>query len=105
LIAGVQGALEPFALVVAENYAPSWRAVYPDGEATPFPVGYARMGFVIPASGDYDVRIEFVPQRWHNVGLIVSGLTLLLSGGWLVWPAARRLAHSGRRATQTTDVP
>ena len=105
LIAGVQGALEPFALVVAENYAPSWRAVYPDGEATPFPVGYARMGFVIPASGDYDVRIEFVPQRWHNVGLIVSGLTLLLSGGWLVWPTARRLAHSGRRATQTTDVP
>ncbi len=105
LTATIEGSADRFALVVSENYSPVWRAVYPGGEAIPFPAGYARMGFVVPATGDFVVKIEFMPQRWHDVGLLISGLTLMMVVGFLIWPVARNAAQIGRRARQTTDVP
>ena len=105
LRARIEGAADTFALVVNENYSPVWRALYPGGEARPFPVGYARMGFVIPALGEYEVRIAFVPQHWHDLGLLLSGFVLTIAAGYLVWPVVRRAAQSGRRARHTTEVP
>jgi hypothetical protein len=63
------------------------------------------MGVLLEGDGDFDIQIEFVPQRWHDVGLVLSGLTLILAAGYVVCPAARRFAQFGRRARQTTDVP
>ncbi len=105
LTATIEGAADTFALVVSENYSPVWRAVYPGGQARPFPAGYARMGFVIPTSGNFEITIEFVPHRWHDAGLIVSGLTLMMVVGYLLWPLARSTTQSWRRARQTTEVP
>lgn len=105
LKATVEGSSGAFALVVAENYSPVWRARYPGGEALPFPAGYARMGFMIPAAGDFEITVDFVPQGWHDAGLIVSGVTLAGAVAYLIWPMAGWVIQMGRRARQTTEVP
>jgi hypothetical protein len=105
LKATVEGSSGAFALVVTENYSPVWRARYPGGEAMPFPAGYARMGFLIPAAGDFEITVDFVPQGWHDAGLIISGVALAGAVAYLLWPGAKRVIQPGRRARQTTEVP
>ena len=91
--------------MVNENYSPIWRAKYPGGEAKPFSAGYGSMGFVIPVRGDFDISIEFVAQRWHNVGLLVAGLTLVISMFYISKPCVMHAVQLARRARQTTEVP
>jgi hypothetical protein len=42
--------------------------------------------------GSYDMHlvIEFWPQRWFYIGLVVSGTTLAACVGYLIWDVARR---------------
>ena len=105
LEATITGASDPFALVISENYSPIWRAKYPGGEAKPFSAGYARMGFIIPVRGNFDISIEFVAQRWHNVGLLLSGLTLVFAMFYILKPCSMYVVQLARRAKQTTEVP
>lgn len=98
LRATVRGASGPFALVVNENYSPVWRATHGGAEVRPFPAGYARMGFLIQGDGDFEIQIEFVPQRWHDAGLWISLATLVVTIAYLFAPIAARLVGYRRRA-------
>ena len=88
----------PFLLVLNETYNPLWRASYPGGVAAPVAIGATQMGFLIPHTGDFEFRIEFVPQAAHDLGLGVALAALVLVLAALVWPAARRLRAHAHRA-------
>lgn len=40
--------------------------------------------------GEYQIILEFVPQRWFYLGLLISGTTLVLCLGYLGYDAVRR---------------
>jgi hypothetical protein len=53
-------------------------------------------GCTINSNGSYDIElvIEFVPQRWFYVGLLISGATLLSCIGYLGYDFVRRKSRS-----------
>lgn len=42
-------------------------------------------GFDLPISGDYEVKVYYMPQDWVNMGLIVSGISLVGIVGYLLY--------------------
>ena len=73
----VKGATKPFVLVFGEAYDRLWTARLSDGKnIEPVPLYSLVNGFPIDKTGSYDVTIEYPPQRWFHVGLLISLLTL-----------------------------
>jgi len=86
---------EPFVLAFAEGYDPSWRLVLQNencekNKINSFPLYAVINGFEINCVGTYDAVIEFVPQKWFCLGLIISDTTLLGCLGYLGYDFYRR---------------
>ncbi|MCK5123111.1 MAG: hypothetical protein KAQ87_03110 [Candidatus Pacebacteria bacterium] len=81
---------EPFMLSFAENYNSLWVAYINDKEYEPIPLYSIINGFWIDETGDLDITIEYKPQRWFYIGALISGTTLFLCLGYLVWDWRRR---------------
>ncbi|MCA9979789.1 MAG: YfhO family protein, partial [Anaerolineales bacterium] len=70
-------------LVISEWALPGWHATL-NGQDTPLlTLNYGLQGLFVPA-GTHEVVLWFRPWR-VVVGGLVTGLTLLLVGGWLFW--------------------
>jgi hypothetical protein len=62
----------PFVLVFDNSYAPMWKAYINGKEITPFEINSYANGYFINESGDYELTIEFIPQRYLVIGSLVS---------------------------------
>ncbi len=79
---------QPGYLVLPDAYYPGWQATV-DGQPEPIRrANYAFRAVYVPA-GQHTVRFVFAPLIWQ-VGLSVSGLTLLVLVGWARWRWRRR---------------
>lgn len=101
-VAQVSGAVNPYLLVFSESFHSGWRAYIrkvsspksaiwetwfkkPLSEDRHFLVnGYANSWWV-EKQGDYEIVLEFWPQRLLYIGLLISGLTFLCCVGYLVY--------------------
>lgn len=79
----VEGATEPYFLVLSESFYPGWQASINgqkvDERRHLLVNGYANAWW-IDEKGDYEVVINFLPQTFFNIGLAVSSVTLLCCG-------------------------
>lgn len=83
----------PYAVVIGQSIDPRWTA-YANGHSLGKPVlvdGYSA-GWILPAGGARRIEIYYSPQRWTNVAIVATALTLLAIAVILV--RSRRRARS-----------
>lgn len=93
-------AFGPYVLSTGQGFDPRWRASI-DGEDLGDPVvvdGYA-VGWVVEDNAAHTVHIDFAPQRWANVALGVSLLTLLVCLVLLYRAVVPRAVRPGREGS------
>lgn len=69
-------------LVFSEGFDKNWQAKTVSGVkhyVSSSKYGGLLNSFVLPKSGDYSLEVYYIPQRWVNVGLIISAVTLIIS--------------------------
>jgi hypothetical protein len=73
----------PFLLVFTESYDPFWK-IKVDGStfADPMRVYYFLNGFAIDEPGQHIIELEYTPQTWLNIGVVVTVITLLAFLGY-----------------------
>ncbi|HEY5531232.1 MAG TPA: hypothetical protein VIK22_04465 [Candidatus Anoxymicrobiaceae bacterium] len=80
----VRGATGPFVLVFGEAFDPLWEARTSDGHKIEAARQYSAItGFPVDGKGNFDLTIEYAPQRWFVQGLWISLVTLLFCLGFL----------------------
>jgi hypothetical protein len=72
----VNGIMEPGVLVFATSHTDAWQLDINTQEVSPFVVNLFSMGFKMTQTGD-TATLEFVPQRFMNLGYLVSTITVL----------------------------
>lgn len=95
---------EPFLLVLSDTYHPLWKAYIGNLEGAPHVVAYSVVnGFFINKTGDFDVTISFTGQRYADLGLRISGVTLVVVLAILVTPSKvfKRLKNYIKRRART----
>ena len=83
---------KPFMLSFAESYDPLWTVKIDkiDGKSIksdfirPIPL-HVINGFLINQTGNLDITIEYEPQRWFYIGIIVSMITLTICISYLIY--------------------
>lgn len=86
----VQNINNPFILSFAESYDPLWFANINDKEIKSLPLYSVINGFPIGETGNFEVTIEYKPQRWFNYGAVVSGVAILFCIGYLIYDWRKR---------------
>jgi hypothetical protein len=74
----------PFLLVFTETYDSLWKMKI-DGSTSavsPMQVYYFLNGFAIDEPGQHIIELEYTPQTWFNIGVVVSVITLLVFLGY-----------------------
>jgi len=68
---------EPFFLIFSEAHHPLWKAFVDDQEISPVTAYSVVNGFFINKTGEYDVTLYFTGQTFADIGLKISGITLI----------------------------
>lgn len=81
-------------LVLSEMHYPGWTARVDGASTELYRTDYNLRGLYVPA-GEHRIDLRFEPESFRN-GSILSGLTLLLCAGGILFPLfrSRRAAHS-----------
>jgi Alpha-(1->3)-arabinofuranosyltransferase len=76
----------PFLLVFTETYDPLWKIkIDSSRSASSIPAYYFLNGFAIDEPGQHMIEIEYTPQTWFNIGVVISLTTLLMFlGYWMI---------------------
>lgn len=77
----------PFLLFFSELYNKGWKASYESGEAIDnhFRANIYGNGWLINREGDFDIVIEFTPQRWMDLGEKISIGSYILMLGFVLY--------------------
>ncbi len=96
----VESAVKGDVIVFAENYDAYWYARNNQDDAKSFELGRAissspynkRLNsFTLRDSGDYTLEMFYLPQKYVDTGLIISGITgLLVVGTLIIWRPQKR---------------
>jgi len=95
----IEGANRPYTLVFNESFHQGWKAYIgrrePISEDKHYLInGYANSWYITPEDAgeaeNYEIMIEFWPQRLFHIGMIVSALSLLGSLGYLGWSLVKK---------------
>ena len=87
----VEGATKGERLVFSESYDKFWEATL---RLAPLAQGknissqlYADQlnSFILPQNGSYTMTVFYQPQQWVNIGLYISGATMIILAGYGVW--------------------
>ncbi len=69
----------PFLLVFTETYDPLWKIkIDSSTPVSSIPAYYFLNGFAIDEPGQHMIEIEYTPQTWFNIGVVISVITLLV---------------------------
>lgn len=71
-------ASKPFILAFTQSYDPLWIAKIGNNAYEPFPLESVINGFVIRDTGDLDIIVEYLPQKWFYYGTVVSLITIII---------------------------
>ena len=82
-------------LVISEQAYPGWRA-WLDGREVPLVRANVILQALVVPAGQHHVEVRFDPLS-VKIGLAMTLLTLLVSGGWLFWALRIRRRTEGRR--------
>lgn len=77
-VAHVKNATQPFDLVFNTSYDPNWIAQVSGSYVRPEEAYSMIQTYRVNQLGSYDVTVEFRPQKYVYIGLILSGISLLL---------------------------
>ncbi|MCJ7653339.1 MAG: YfhO family protein, partial [Actinobacteria bacterium] len=83
-------AKRPFMLVFSEQYAPDWELFIDGKKIKPVPVDTLLNGYPLKKKGTYEVSIRYRPQKWVNIGLVPSILTLIACFAFLIVKRRKR---------------
>jgi hypothetical protein len=74
-------AIKPYMLSFAESYDPLWIAYvdYNKDKSRSVPLYSVINGFWINKTGEYELIIEYEPQRWFYIGSIITIVSLFVS--------------------------
>ena len=76
----------PFTLCMAEMYDEFWIARVDDGaEINSIPMYGMMNGFFINRTGNFTVTIEYKPQKWLEIGMGITCVSIFGSLGFLIW--------------------
>jgi hypothetical protein len=80
----IKNAKKGDSVVFSESYDPKWIA-----ENSQFKIQSSKFdarfnSFILPQDGNYSLRIYYTPQDYVNIGLVISGITLLMVVGSLL---------------------
>ena len=90
----VKDAKKPFVLAFGEAFDSLWTVRLPDGQSVePVQLYSLINGFPISRTGTYDITIEYPPQSWFHLGLLISLLAIL---GCLLYLISGCLGRAGR---------
>lgn len=64
-------------LVFSESFDKEWQLLYGSSKIASVPFGKLFNSFILPRSGDYKLTIYYAPQKWVNIGVVISILSLL----------------------------
>lgn len=68
---------KPFILSFPESYNPNWKAFVKEDLSESQLTNSITNGFWIKETGEIDIIVEYLPQRWYQLGLALSLLTIL----------------------------
>jgi hypothetical protein len=75
----VRNAKKPFLLVFGEAFDSFWVARTADGEVIqPAPLYSTINGFQVDKKGDFDLTIEYQPQKWYLNGRVVAVVAVII---------------------------
>lgn len=91
-------ATQPFMLSFGESYDPLWVAnINKNGQnvgtAESIPINSVINGFWIDQTGNIDITIEFKPQKWYYIGIVISGITFIICILYLILEFIRKNKH------------
>lgn len=91
-------ARRPFILMFSESYHNGWQV---DANNFHFPAFSAVNGFYVSSTGHYSLQLDFIPQRYFQLGIIITILTVTISviSVWLLTDH-RFLHKAGRRLSK-----
>lgn len=74
----IKNAQNPFAIVLSESFNPNWQLIS-DGKIVKdhFKINGFANAWYLNKNGDYQVRIEFAPQKYYIFGIILSLVTTI----------------------------
>lgn len=80
----VSNAKSPFLMVFSERYVPDWELQLDGNAVSPVSVYTLLNSYPIHKRGSYDVTLSYRPQKWVNLGLVVTILTLIACFAFLI---------------------
>ena len=92
-------------LSFAESYDPLWVAYDKNKsiKVNSIPLYSVINGFYINKTGNYELTIEYTPQRYFYVGSIISITTLILLLGYLIYDHLKNRPKKQKPAAPTTE--
>lgn len=86
-IVHLRNSTKPYLLFFSELYNDAWKASFKSGEAVDnhFRANIYGNGWLISREGDFDIVIEFTPQRWMDLGEKVSLGSYVLMLGFVLF--------------------
>lgn len=82
----IKGAKDPFILVLSELFNSKWEAKFSDGSIAEkhFLANFYANGWLINKSGDFEIILEFIPQKLLDVGKTISVVSFMLVGLFVI---------------------
>lgn len=75
----IKASNRPFTLIFSELYNKEWQAsVKGETITNHFLINFYANGWLIDKTGDFDIEISFIPQKWMDIGQVVSATTYLV---------------------------
>ena len=97
----IKKATKPFLLVFGEAFDPFWVARTSDGKVIqPAPLYSTINSYQMDKTGDYDLTIEYQPQKWYLSGRVVSVAVVIILVIFILYDWKLRGKKRGRAAVR-----
>lgn len=65
-------------IIFSEAYDKNWQLSTENQKISSTPFENTINSYILPKDGDYNLNLFYTPQKWVNLGLIISGITFLI---------------------------
>lgn len=89
---------EPFILVSTNTYDDSWVALVDGHQLEHIPVNFMFNGWIVEKTGNYNIEILFIEQKYVNIFFLISSLFIILTSFYIIsnyWGEKKRRVCNG----------